>query len=481
MPDLLGVTNPVPGLDTQNVNRNIPVSPNNTQIQNAPDPTRVSRPDNRTEQQDSGDQAGGGAERALRYDSNYLTFLQRMQESPDLRRTMTELFRVFQGTVVNSGMSEGIAGDMAALMQMLEMDEGELAGFFKDQLGAENRFSGPLFSILREAFGNSSSDVLRGSILQFVKKYNDYSSTQHIQGNLLRNLTQLTRSIPASFGNRLLPMVSDLEAALMSGNRQGALKLLQSKILPFLSNYTSRTNDMGLSRTLISMLALDVARFENGSRDGLLQAFHQLNAHTAIRERLGNLSDEALMNLVDNGGFAKAAEKDQFAGQLARTAHRAIRGGAGSEAQDAFRNIISAFLVNESVFMPLNHMILPLVWDGRMMFSEVWVDPDAEENMKHGRGSRDNVLRFLFKADIQDLGFFDMVLTCQRENVDLQIFCPDTVAPFADLVSEELTNILTDNGLQANHVQVQAMEQPLPISSVFPQIFRGGSGVDVKA
>ncbi|MCI8439376.1 MAG: hypothetical protein HFF73_07655 [Oscillospiraceae bacterium] len=481
MPDLLGVTNPVPGLDSQNVNRNIPVSPNNTQIQNAPDPSRVSRPDNRSERQDSGEQAGGGAERALRYDSNYQSFLQRMSDNPDMMRSMMEIFRILQGTVVNSGMGEGIAGDMSALMQMLEMDEKGLTSFFKDQLEAENRFSGPLFNLLREAFGGSSSEVLRGSILQFLKRYNDYTSRQHIQGNLLRNLTQLTRSIPASYGNRLLPMVSDLEAMLMRGDRQGALKMLQGKILPFLSNYTSRTNDMGLSRMLISMLALDVARFENGSKEGLLQSFHQLSAHSAIRERLGNLSDEALMKLIDSGGFAKAAEKDAFAEQLARTAQRAIRGGAGTEAQESFRNILSAFLVNESVFMPLNHMILPLLWNGRMAFSEVWVDPDAEENLKQGRGERDNVIRFLFKIDIQELGFFDMVLTCQRENVDVQLFCPDSVSPFSELMGGDLAQILTDNGLQANNVQVQPMQAPLPISSVFPQIFRGGSGVDVKA
>ncbi len=481
MPDLLGVTNPVPGTDSQTVNRNLPVSPNNTQIQNPPDPNRVSKPDNRSEQQDSGQQAGGGAEGALRYDSNYQTFLMRMHENPDMMRTMTEIFRILQGTVVSSGMGEGIAADMGALMRMLEMDEKALAGFFKGQLEAGNRFSGPLFNILREAFGGSTSEVLRSSILQFLKRYNDYTSSQHIQGSLLRNLTQLTRSIPASFGNRLLPMVSDLEAMLMKGDRQSALKMLQGTILPFLSNYTSRTNDMGLSRMLISMLALDVARFENSSRDGLLQSFHQLSAHSVLRERLGNLSDEALMKLIDSGGFLKAAENDNFAEQLARTAQRAIRGGAGTEAQESFRNIISAFLVNESVFMPLNHMILPLLWDGRMMFSEVWVDPDAEENMKQGKGGRDNVIRFLFKIDIQELGFFDMVLTCQRDAVDVQVFCPETVAPFSELVGGDLTQILKDNGLQANFVQVQPMQQPLPISSVFPQIFRGGSGVDVKA
>ena len=41
MPDLLGVTNPVPGHDNTQINRNIPVSPGNTQIQNVPDTTKV--------------------------------------------------------------------------------------------------------------------------------------------------------------------------------------------------------------------------------------------------------------------------------------------------------------------------------------------------------------------------------------------------------------------------------------------------------
>ena len=39
MPDLLGVTNPVPGHDSSNINRNMPAIPNDPRIQNAPDPT----------------------------------------------------------------------------------------------------------------------------------------------------------------------------------------------------------------------------------------------------------------------------------------------------------------------------------------------------------------------------------------------------------------------------------------------------------
>ena len=478
MPDLLGVTNPVPGHDNSNVNRNIPVSPSDTRIQNAPDPSRVSRPDNRTERQDSGDAARAG--QGLRYDSNFAAFLQRLANTPGMSESLSTLFAIYEGMVVSSGIEEGIAGEMAALLNMLKMDEGQLAKFLQSQLSTGTRFGGALFALLRQAYASGNSDSVRGSILQFLKKYGDWSSTPHIQGNLLRGLTRLTRAIPASYGSQLLPMVSQLEQLLNAGDLQGALKLLQGTILPFLSSYTSKTNDMGLSRTLISMLALDISRYENGSEDSLLQSFHQLNGFAGLREKLGGLSDEALLRLLDSTSFARASEGDQFAAQLARAAQKALQGGAGNEVQEAFRNIVSAFLVNESVHMPLNHILLPLEWDGKMVFSEMWVDPDAEENLKRGRGDRDNTLRFLFKIDIQGLGFFDMVLTCQRERVDIQLFCPERVAPFSGLVQGELSRILSDNGLTAGAVQVQQMDRPLTISGVFPRIFEGENSINVK-
>ena len=109
MPDLLGATNPVPGYDKSTVNRNIPVSPENTQIQNVPDPTRVVRADGRTEQQDSNLQGDG----RIRYDSNFQTFLQRLKDTPSLAESLTRIFSGREGIVVSSGLSAGIAEEMA--------------------------------------------------------------------------------------------------------------------------------------------------------------------------------------------------------------------------------------------------------------------------------------------------------------------------------------------------------------------------------
>ena len=101
--------------------------------------------------------------------------------------------------------------------------------------------------------------------------------------------------------------------------------------------------------------------------------------------------------------------------------------------------------------------------------------------MKRGRGERENTIRFLFKMDIQGLGFFDMVLSCQKTNVDIQLYCPREVSYFGDIVQSELTRILSDNGLNPGAVQVRLSEKPLTISGVFPKIFQGANSIDVKA
>ena len=111
MPDLLGVTNAVPGNDTNLINRNMPQVPNDPRVQNAPDPNRVVRPDNRSERQDTGDALLN--DRALRYDSNFASFLQRLGDTPGLTESMAQILRAYQGTVVSSGLGEGIAVEMA--------------------------------------------------------------------------------------------------------------------------------------------------------------------------------------------------------------------------------------------------------------------------------------------------------------------------------------------------------------------------------
>lgn len=481
LPEILGVTNPVPGYESNNHNNNAgrgTAALGNPQIQNAADPSRITGGDRRSEQQDAGTR---GQDNVARFDSNFQNFLQRLKGTPDLATVLGRLFAGKSGTVVSSGMTGGIAEELSQFLKMLQMDQAQFVRFLSGQMSEGARFNGPLFDLLRGAYQKAESEGMRYDILQFLKKYNDYSATKHLEGNLLRNLGQMARSIPASFGSKLVDLMAKLENGIAAGDRGGNLKLLQGQILPFMSDYVSKTHDLGKARTLLTLFTLDIARYENGSEESLLQSFHLLKNYSTLREKIGSLNDQSLLTLLKNTAFARASQGSSFADQLAQAADKALRGQSGLEAQNTFQNLLSAFLVNESVYMTVNHFVIPLEWDGKMMFSELWVDPDAEsDGAGGGGGERENTLRFLFKIDIESLGFFDVVLSCRGQSVDLQIYGPDKITPFSGLMQEQLSRILEDNGFQTAAVQVERMTRPLAISEVFPKLFAGKDSVNVK-
>ena len=476
MPDLLGATNPVPGYDKTAINRNITVSPDNTQIQNVPDPSKVVRADGRTEQQDSNLQGDGG----IRYDSNFQTFLQRLRDTPGLADSLARIFSGREGIVVSSGLSAGIAEEIGRLLEMLRMDESQLLDFLQGQFKTGTRFGGALFALLRNAYDRAASDGVRTDILQFLKAYVDFDSTKHIEGNLLRDLQSMADAMPASWAEKLRDLTAQLQNGIAAGNRQGNLQLLQREIFPYMSSYVERTHDMGTPRALLTMLALNVARYENGAEEKLLEGFHQLSGYGTLKGQLGGIDDQSLLLLLKNrgGGDSKAVE---FSNHLASAAARAFRGEGSAEVQQAFQNLIAAMLVNESVYMPINHYLLPLEWDGRMLFSELWVDPNAEdEQNRGGDGGARNTMRFLFKMDVQGLGLFDVILAAQGTDVDVQIACPDKAAPFSKQIGDAVSQILARNDLRPARVAVRRMDRPVTLTEVFPKIFEGKNSINVK-
>ena len=361
MPDLLGATNPVPGYDRAATNRNLPVSPDSTPVQNVPDPSRVTRTDQRTEQQDHNLQGDG----QVRYDSNYQTFLQRLRDTPGMAESLARLFSGREGTVVLSGMSEGIAQEMSQILEMLRMDKDQLMEFLTGQFRAGTRFGGALFALLRNAYARASSDGVRADILQFLRNYADFGATVHIEGNILRNLADMADAIPASWAEKLRALMAQLENGMAAGDRKGNLELLQRGIFPYMGGYVERTHDLGLPRTLLTMLALNMARYENGSEEKLLESFHQLSGYGTLKGQLENIDDESLLRLLRSSQLGQNEPAIQFSDHIAAAAARALRGEGGAEVQQAFQNLVGAMLVstleNGLTICAVPYYILPAV------------------------------------------------------------------------------------------------------------------------
>ena len=470
MPALLGPTNPVPGYDQQPVRITTP-APTDTNVQNIVDPDRVVRPDSRTEREDNADTTG-----STRYESNYMTFLQRLRGARDLPEVFMRILQ-WGGVEVSSGIRSGFAQELAQFMDFLHMDESQLLEFLKNQLQSGSRFTGALFQMLRDAYNGSASEMARSDILQFLRRYSDFSSTEHLEGKLLRTTEDMSESLPSPWAGQVKEILSELQNGVSAGDRQGNLTLLRDKLFPLIARYVTTTHDHGRARNLLSVMTLDVARYESGSQEGLLHSFRHLSSMGILPQELGKLSDSDILRLLKESDFAKAAQNNAFASHMASLTNAALRGEGGVNAQEAFRNMMAGLLINESVYMPLNHVILPLDWDGEKMFAEMWVDPDVGgTRQEYGDGD----FRILIKLDIESLGAFDLLFDAHGENVNLQVACPKTVAPFSQQVAQTLGEILSRNGLRPENVSVAEMRRPITVSEVFPKILAGMSGINVK-
>ncbi len=478
MPDLLGVTNHVPGYDKA-VNNRIPTPDSQyKQLQNVPDLTKVSRADNRTEQQSNNLQGNGD----IKYTSNFQTFLKRLGQSPSLVENLSILFSGKEGIQVLSGMKEGIALEMARILEMLKMDESQIKDFLLSQVKSNSIYGGALCALLRNAYANTDSEALKNAILQFLKSYGDNISSTHIEKNMMSNLMRMSDAIPARWAENLQKMMAELQKSFLAGDRSKTIDILQNKIFSYMAGYVEQTHDMGLPRQLLSMLALDIVRYENGSEENVLDNFNHLKSFSGLKNQMSMLNEEIMLKLLEQAKIKQDSSAIQFANALTSAASKALRGDGSQQIQQGFQNILAAMLMNESVYMPLNHYVLPLQWNGKMLFSELWVDPDAEnENGKMSKNSEDNIRRILIKVDVQSLGLFDIVLTSQKENVNIQIACPEKVVEFKQQMEQAVSQILIRNELNPLQVSVYKMERPLALTDVFPKIFKGRNSVNVKA
>lgn len=477
MPDLLGATNPVPSYEAPSVRITPPTPGGDQNIQNVVDPNRVVRPDGQEGQQGSGNASNSFN---TRFESNFMTFVQRLRDAHDLPEAFITVLQG-QQLEVSSGIRSGFAQEMAEFLEFIRMDESELLSFLHSQALSGSRFSGALFQMLRNAYSGSASELIKNDILLFARRFSDYTSSAHIEDNLIRLTGDMADALPGKWSAELTQILSQLENSISAGDREGSLKLLREQVFTLVSRYVSMTHDHGLARNLLSAMTLDVARYENGSEAGLLQSFRHLASAGALPEELSRLPDSELLRLLRETEFSKSSQNNAFADRMASLTHRALQGEHGVKMQDAFHHIMNAILINESVYMPLQHTMLPLNWNGNLMFAEMWVDPDAERG-RQNRGEEDggSVQRILIKMDVQSVGSFDVLIQNRSEGVSMLVTCPRAVAELSPQVTRSLRDILTRNGLNVEQVQIAEQHRPLTVSEVFPKLFERIRGVNVK-
>jgi len=469
MSELFKVSTPLPA---QEANRVRPQGPTQTQIniQQVPDPTRVTQPP-----QQNNINADREANRFLpNFESNYDKFIKLLRAAPNAASPYETLFFTRTENIVSSGISEGLAVEIAEYLELLQMTEAELFDLIKGQLQNSVKFQGPFFNILRQVFNQSLSGDLQYSILEMLRNYDSMTSSQHILDQLLSNLRHMAERMPASQAAELSGMIESLVKEHANGQNSANVEIMKNAILPFLSAYISNRGDYGIFRDLATMFTLDLVRYESGSLENFLQCFRRLMTFEEVSSAFRGADRNELEHYMINGRYPDNRLVDKFISVLSR----GLSGESGLVNRPVFENILQSLLINESVYMPLLHAVIPAEVFGNLFYGEMWVDPDSDEGSESSGGEARGI-KILMKFDVKNVGYFEMIMLSRENAVDMQLFYPDKLESARGEIRAAIGEIMNRNGLSVSNFSLGRLTVPKTVSEVFPKIYERKNSINV--
>lgn len=469
MPNILRVTTPPAGLDN-NVKNN-PLTTNEKQIQNPVDPGKVVRPDGRADSGDSQQTKLG-----LNAQSNFGSFIQQINEAPQLTQLFSTLFLQGMGNLAEAGIGPEFAEEIAKFMEMMKMTDGELLGFLKNQANGAVRYTGTFYNMLRQVMNDTQSVELKAGILDFLKQINDLSSGPHLLENIRGNLEMISRYMLRTDREMVQQLMEKLDMQAAPGDTAKNAGFLKNEVIPALGEYVAKTRDFGVIRDLIGVLTANTARYENGSLNKLLDNFAKLLNFQGFRAKFQDVPADKLLQILKNTDYEKAVKENGWADKFLNMVEHGVKGEAGLENRQVFQNLMNATLLNESVYMPVLHLMLPMELNGQTMFSEMWIDPDDDSGAAEGEGRKTKIL---LKFDIKDVGFFDAIILYGNDKMDMYLSYPEELADKEKEIQGALEGIMAANGISFRSLILEKGAAPIAISQAFPKIFERKNAVNV--
>lgn len=470
MSDVLRVTTPLTGQDAASKVRPTGQQPANTNINNIINPNRVPKNDSRGLYND---QETNKFSPNLK--SNFDSFLQKVATTPSMSAEAAKMFFTRYGSIVNSGMGEGITAEMGKYLEMMKVSDAELLALLKGMQNSSVKFTGDFFDILRNLMNNNNTPMdAKSLILDFLRRYDALTANDHTLTNIMSNLNNIADRMMKAPAQQLRELMSSLDTTVGKGNVADNIANMRENIIPFLSRYISQTKDFGSVRDNISLFILNFTRYEMGSKEAFSDS---LNSLLGIPQMASKVTNNMVGELVD-GIFANmnGDQARMLQDQMVNVLTKGLDGQAGHQNTQVFQNILQSALLNESVYMPLLHMMIPADYNGRQMFSEIWVDPDSNEGNADEGG---NAVKLFVKFDIKDLGFFELIMLVQNSKVDMQLFYPENMEQNKNQIREGIFTIIERNDLKCRSYLADKCVQPKPLSDVFRKLFEGRNMINV--
>lgn len=338
------------------------------------------------------------------------------------------------------------------------------------------RFGGAFFDKLRAMMAQNGSDSLKEAALYFLKGYNDYSSGAHLLQQMRTLMGDIELLLLRSYQNEFRELADSMDWNAANGDTALNAAILNSRLIPFLSSYISRVHDFGAVRDAAMLLIFHAVRYEGGNEDYLRKLFENMMNNRDFGRLFKGDPQAELENLLRDGAKDAPRPMSDFADGLANLLLKGANGRAGLENVQQFYSIMNGLLVNESVYMPLLHLVIPFQYEEHDVVSEMWVDPDAKKDSE----DESRKIKVFLKFDIQNLGKFELTMILQDHETRMHLLVPPNLAKQNKKIETAVGEILNKNGIRFSQLMVRERLRDRRVDEVFPEIREKERTINVR-
>ncbi|MFA0815060.1 MAG: hypothetical protein ACC608_04660 [Anaerofustis sp.] len=442
------------------------------------DPNKVT---SKTQQQQ--DQKQSAPEYQFNQQSVFNKFLQQFQQSAQLSNTLKKLlFDAFlrQDNQVSQDKLDKMLSTLASKFQIETPQQlNKQIRFLQEN---NTKFSGDFFELLRGLYSQTkqSGDNDFASILgQFLKAYDHHTSAKGTLAAIMTTCNDMVPYLRKASADKMQTIMQRLLP--LSGEPQKAAVLLKEEMMPFLKEYINTTNDMGKVRDMIALVVHNLSRLNSGTMETVRDQFDvlmdycrfNLNLATPQLKRI-SAEFEALINKPEIQG-------NDYFDSFVDMVKSGIKDNPSAVSRAMYQDIANALLIDQSTFMPLTHVFLPLNYNGTFLFSEMWIDRQLGEGstQQDSDAPRKN-LRIFLTFDIQDLGYFETVIQLSGKTAGIYLNYPDSLKIQNKEIKDAVGSIFSQSGFEVKNLFVSAGSPAQKLDQVFPNIYERKQSVNVS-
>lgn len=470
MADIRNVSNSV--RPQEGVPRNRSIEQNHrSDVKGVVTPERTTRADNQTLERES--------DFLLNQNSNFEKFISTLKQLPSAQQAMSELL-FYKSEFISKNIFSGVSNlVMEELFSVMEMGRNELEHFLKLQVDASTKYKGLFFDFLRNEMKSSSAEDIKYGVANFLRIYDNYSSRDHLFNQLMSSLGKILEYLPKEEQTSLNQWMN----ALLENGSEEAFSvnrfILKQDIMPFLARYVKESKNLGALREQVTLFAFQLSKYDSSGEEQLQRSIEQLISGKEMMKHFGkdDIHSVSRTILEEARVFREQQAIPEGTEKLLNLIQSGVKGELGLDMKQQYQSLLQSMLIQQSVYMPLKHLFVPVTVNGKCMTSELWIDPEGDACSYEDKERRS---KLFIKFEIEGLGKFELLLYEHEGKADMELSYPENLENFEEKIKEDMKKIGESNGLPFQTVLLERLQKEKELTEVFPQLLERRNTFNVK-